>query len=230
MQALRPSRFGSILAGAVFCAMLLSIAFIDRPVAFFMFRHAHGSQAPFILLSHIVDALEVLAAIAIVWSGFNVALHRSLGPHGQLILRTALALFVAIGVKDVLKLAFGRTWPETWTCNNPSLIKDGAYTFSPFHGGIGWSAFPSGHETLACAVAACLWVLLPRFRLAYILMVLLVAVSLLVSDFHFVSDILAGCLAGWMVGLFIAQVDLVKVDLAQVDLVKVDLVKVEPPA
>jgi membrane-associated phospholipid phosphatase len=225
MQALRPSRFGSILAGAVFCAMLLSIAFIDRPVAFFMFRHAHGSQAPFILLSHIVDALEVLAAIAIVWSGFNVALHRSLGPHGQLILRTALALFVAIGVKDVLKLAFGRTWPETWTCNNLSLIDNGVMGFSPFHGGVGWSAFPSGHETLTCAVAACLWVMLPRFRPLYVLTVVLVAVSLLVSDFHFVSDILAGCLVGWMVGLFVARLD-----LSQAELHKAEPPKAEPLA
>ncbi len=190
--------------------MLLSIAFFDRPVATFMFQHAHESRAPFIALSGIVDGMEFLAALGIIWGGWNFARHKSFGNHGQVILRTALALFIAIGVKDVLKLAFGRTWPETWICGNPSLIRDGVMTFLPFHGGGGWASFPSGHETLACAVAACLWVLLPRFRPLYILGVFLVAVGLLVSDFHFVSDILAGCLAGWMVGSFAARVDLAK--------------------
>lgn len=192
--------------------MLLSIAFFDRPVATFMFQHAHESRAAFIALSRIVDGLEFLAALGIIWGGWNSARHKSFGSHGQVILRTALALFIAIGVKDVLKLAFGRTWPETWICGNPSLIRDGVMTFLPFHGGGGWASFPSGHETLTCAVAACLWVLLPRFRPLYILGVFLVAVGLLVSDFHFVSDILAGCLAGWMVGLFAARLDLPKVE------------------
>ncbi len=212
MQALRPSRFGFYLAGAVFCAMLLSIAFFDRPVANFMFQHAHESRAPFIALSHIVDGLEFLAALGILWSGWNFARHRSFGRHGQIVLRTALALFTAMGVKDVLKLAFGRTWTETWICGNPSLIRDGVMIFSPFHGGGGWASFPSGHETLSCAVASCLWVLLPRFRPLYLLVVFLVALSLLLSDFHFVSDILAGCLVGWMVGLFAAKLDLPKVE------------------
>ncbi|WP_294541918.1 phosphatase PAP2 family protein [uncultured Rhodoblastus sp.] len=210
MQARRPRRFDALLAGVVVGAMLFSIAVIDRPVAYLMFRHFHESRAPFILPTRIVDVLEVLAAIGLLWSGFNHALRRPFGRTGQIVLRTSLALFVAIGVKDLLKLAFGRTWPETWTCGNPSLIRDAAYAFSPFHGGAGWASFPSGHQTLTCAVAACLWVLAPRFRPAYVLVALTVAVSLLFADFHFVSDVLAGSLAGWMVGLFVARVDLTK--------------------
>jgi membrane-associated phospholipid phosphatase len=210
MQAVRPSRFGSIFAGVVFCAMLLSIAFLDRPVSLFMFENAHDSRAPFILLSRIVDLLEMLAAIGMVWAGWNFARKKPFGVTGQIVLRTSMALFVAIGVKDVLKLAFGRTWPETWICGNPSLIRDGAMTFSPFHGGGGWASFPSGHETLTCAVAASLWVLLPRFRPLYLVVVFLVGLGLLAADFHFVSDIIAGCLVGWLVGLFVARVDLAK--------------------
>jgi membrane-associated phospholipid phosphatase len=212
MQALRPSRFGTYLAGAVFCAMLLSIAFFDRPVSLFIFQHAHEYRAPLVAMSHIVDVLELLASIGIIWGGSNFVRRGSFGRQGQIALRTILALFTAMGVKDVLKLAFGRTWPETWTCGNTSLIRDGVMTFSPFHGGAGWASFPSGHETLSCAVAACLWVLLPRFRPLYLLAVFLVALTLLLSDFHFVSDILAGCLVGWMVGLFAANVDLPKTE------------------
>jgi membrane-associated phospholipid phosphatase len=55
-------------------------------------------------------------------------------------------------------------------------------------------------------------VLAPRFRPAYVVVILMVAVGLLVADFHFVSDILAGGVAGWMVGLFVARVDLPKAE------------------
>jgi membrane-associated phospholipid phosphatase len=119
-----------------------------------------------------------------------------------------LALFVALGVKELLKLAFGRTWPETWTGGNPSFIRDGAFGFSPFHGGAGWASFPSGHETLTCAVAACLWVLVPRLRPLYVLVVLIVAIGLLVADYHWLSDILAGALVGALIGVFFARLEL----------------------
>ena len=52
---------------------------------------------------------------------------------------------------------FGRTWPETWTHNNPSLIHDGAYGFNWFHGGPGYELFPSGHMAAICAVISVLW-------------------------------------------------------------------------
>jgi hypothetical protein len=47
----------------------------------------------------------------------------------------SLSLIVARAAKDQLKFVFGRTWPETWVNNNPSLIHDGVFGFNPFHGG-----------------------------------------------------------------------------------------------
>ena len=70
------------------------------------------------------------------------------------------------------------------------------------------ASFPAGHEVLTCAAAACLWVLVPRFRPLYLLIVFLAGLGLLVSDYHFVSDIRAGGLIGWMVGLFVARLGL----------------------
>ena len=59
-------------------------------------------------------------------------------PGGRLqILLLAIAVnrVVTEEMKDVLKWVFGRTWPETWKGNNPSLIADGVYGFHPFHSG-----------------------------------------------------------------------------------------------
>jgi membrane-associated phospholipid phosphatase len=109
--------------------------------------------------------------------------------------------FIAAGaLNNQLKFAFGRMWPETWVNNNPSLIQNGAYGFSPFHGGPGFASFPSGHTAAICSVMAVLWLCYARWRALFALLVGVVAIGLLGADYHFVSDILAGGFVGWATG------------------------------
>ena len=200
----------ALLALATLAAIPLSMAFADRPIASFMFTHFHDSRAPFVLMTHLDDLIEVAGSVLLVWSLARHFRGRPFGPKGRIALRTGLAVFVAIGAKDLLKLAFGRTWPETFVYGNPSFIRDGAYGFSPFHGGQGWASFPSGHDTAICAAAGALWVLAPRGRPLYVLAAALVSVGLLGADYHWLSDILAGALVGWTLGVFTARIDLAK--------------------
>jgi len=208
---MRPEKTGPLLALAALAAIPLSMAFADRPIAFFMFQHMHEKRAPFALLTRLVDVVEVLASLLLILSLWTHARGRAFEAKGQIALRTALAVYVAIGAKDMLKIAFGRTWPETFVCGNPSFIRDAAFGFTPFHGGQGWASFPSGHDLVVCAAAGCLWALLPRLRPLYVLAAVLVSVGLLVADFHWLSDMMAGGLIGWTIGLFVAKVDLPKV-------------------
>jgi membrane-associated phospholipid phosphatase len=197
-----------LTAAALFLgAIVFAIFFLDRPLALFSYGHFHHARAPFVALTHFVDLLEIAAVGGLFWVGVKVARGETFGPSGLVALRATLAYFLAAGVKPVAKYAFGRTWPETWTHGNPSFIRDGAYGFTPFHGGAGWGAFPSGHETLVCAVAACLWVAAPRLRPVYALAVVLVGLGLLGADYHWLSDVLAGGLLGWMTGLFAARLN-----------------------
>lgn len=209
---------GALLALAVLIAIPLAYFFADRPIAAFMFQHEHNSRGPFVALTHLDDVLEVLAMLGLAWSLWAFARSEGLGlgfgDKSQIALRASLALLASMGVKELLKLAFGRTWPETFTCGNPSFIRDAAFGFTPFHGGAGWGAFPSGHETVACAVAGCLWVLLPRLRPLWALLAFLVGLGLLVADFHWLSDILAGGLIGWTIGAFVAKVELARLETA----------------
>ena len=122
-----------------------------------MFWDARPYRQPMIALTHIVDLLEAFALPALIYGSWLSMKGHAVTSWKQSVFRAALALFIASGVKEALKIAFGRTWPETWTNNNPSFIRDGVFGFSPFHGGAGWASFPSGHETIVCAVAACLW-------------------------------------------------------------------------
>ena len=96
----------------------------------------------------------------------------------------------------MLKLAFGRPWPETWVNNNPSWIGTHTYGFRPFHGGAGWASFPSGHTTAITAPCAAIWPQAGRWRPALVALPCLVAAGLIGADFHFVGDCIAGALLG----------------------------------
>ena len=129
MQKNRLTQTGPVLALAAIAAIPLFMAFADRPIAFFMFQHMHKSRAPFVLLTHLVDVVEGAASLLLIWSLWAYARGVPFGVKGRIALRFALAVFVAIGAKDMLKIAFGRTWPETFICGNPSFIRDAAYGF-----------------------------------------------------------------------------------------------------
>lgn len=182
------------VAGAC-AASLLSVLLLDRAAATWSHDVLRGA-AVFRALAHIVDPVPPLATV--VFLAFGAGLWRGWrpGPSARTLLCACVAVLVAITVKEQMKFAFGRLWPETWINGNPSWIRDGAYGFAPFHGGQGWASFPSGHMTMITAPMAAVWCRHPRWRPLAALPVLLVAIGLYGADFHFVSDIVAGTLLG----------------------------------
>jgi len=203
---MRQKRYAQAMAALIVLA--LTIAFVDRPLALFVYWYARPVRAPFIFVTHIIDVLEVLALITLATSVWSLSKGRALDGWKDAAFRASLSLFIASGVKDTLKIAFGRTWPETWVAQNPSFIRDGVFGFWPLHGGVGWSAFPSGHTTLIFAVAACLWPLLPRFRAIYAGLALLCGFSLVAANYHWLSDVLAGAIIGTLIGSLMARLNL----------------------
>jgi undecaprenyl-diphosphatase len=63
------------------------------------------------------------------------------------------------------------------------------------------SSFPSGHAATSFACAVVLAGLLPRFRVAVLVLATLVAVSRLYVGVHFPTDVLAGAAWGGAIGL-----------------------------
>ncbi|HEX4766344.1 MAG TPA: phosphatase PAP2 family protein [Lichenihabitans sp.] len=190
------------LAAALSCVVLvgLSIAFLDRPAATFSHHVFHGAFA-FVALTHVVDpvlpgsALGLIVAAVAVMSGWRP------GRLGRTLIACCMAALMAYAIKDQLKFGFGRLWPETWVNGNPSWIGNGAYGFSPFHGGAGWGSFPSGHMVAITAPMCVIWRRMPRLRWLSALLVLLVAVGLYGADYHFVGDMIAGVYVGIACGL-----------------------------
>ena len=182
---------------AAFCAA--SYAWLDRPIAFFMHREL-GQPALLAQLPRISEWLVIAASGVFVLLGLRGLSGRPLSRFEAVVLLSGLSIVVAAAIKNELKFAFGRTWPETWINNNPSLIRDGVYGFHFFHGGRAYDAFPSGHTAAVCAAMAVVWMCYPRWRAVYATIVAAVAVGLIGSDFHFLGDIVAGAFVGASTG------------------------------
>lgn len=182
---------------AAFCAA--AYAWFDRPIAYFMHKEL---ERPALLaqLPRISEWLVGAASVVFVLLGLRGLTGRPLARLEAVILVCGLSIIISAALKNELKLMFGRTWPETWIGNNPSLIRDGVYGFFFFHGGRGYESFPSGHTAAVCAGMSVLWLCYPRWRALYAVVVGLVVVGLLGSDFHFLGDIVAGGFVGASTG------------------------------
>jgi membrane-associated phospholipid phosphatase len=189
------------LPAGLFCLILidLSIAFLDRPLSSWSHEHFHDVVG-FVWLTWIAEVPAPLAAIVLIGVGVAAVCGWRPGRWGRVLIACGLATVAALAIKEQLKFAFGRTWPETWTHDNPSWIGNGVFGFEPFHGGPGWTSFPSGHTTAIAAPMAVLWHTLPRWRWLWATMVGLVAIGLLGADYHWLSDTIAGAYLGGAVG------------------------------
>jgi membrane-associated phospholipid phosphatase len=187
----------SLAATAV--AATTAYLWLDRPIAFL--AHANGvHQSTFARFTHIPDPMIPLGIVCFVVVGLAAIAARPLPKIAIVAALCGISVVMAEATKNQLKFVFGRTWPDTWINNNPSLIHDGVYGFNLFHGGDAYASFPSGHTTVTCALVSVLWVLYPQFRAVYALAVLAVVAGLLGANYHFLSDIIAGGFVGVSTG------------------------------
>lgn len=183
---------------------LLCVLFVDRPAASFLHEYSAVGSDLWQLGPRWSDRLKYFSALAI----FFVVVWRVWKKGGRVqavLLAMAANLIVVTALKDGLKWAFGRYWPETWTHGNPSWIAHGAYGFHPFHGGIAYASFPSGHAAVVFSVAAILWIGCPRGRWCYAAVCGALCIALAGMNYHFVSDVLGGAAIGWITGVYMAR-------------------------
>jgi membrane-associated phospholipid phosphatase len=181
----------------------LVILLFDRQVSSAVAATARAMPT-MVRMTQISDVLLVSAVVILTAAGLAWLFGWRPGRAGRVVVVACLAAFVSWAIKEQLKFAFGRTWPETWTNNNPSWIHDGVFGFFPFHGGSGWGSFPSGHTTIISAAMMVLAIAWPRLRLLWVVPVLLVAIGLIGADYHFLSDVMAGAYLGAACGAVMA--------------------------
>jgi membrane-associated phospholipid phosphatase len=123
-------------------------------------------------------------------------------------------LLVACQLKNLLKIAFGRTWPrevkdvsvssvDTVTgLASRGYVNDGIHAFHPFAGAAKpFAAFPSGSTAALIAVVVPVMLLYPRTRWPLLIYSAVSLLSFVVTNTHFVGDIIAGLYVGTTCGL-----------------------------
>lgn len=104
-----------------------------------------------------------------------------------------LFLFSSVAVSgitaDLLKVIFGRARPKLF-------LQQGIYGFDFLRHEHAWISFPSGHAATAISAALTLSILFPRFKPVFFLAGALIALSRIILNQHYLSDVIAGSYLG----------------------------------
>jgi len=173
----------------------LAYFYLDQPVALWTHRLGLRQVGALVVFSGLPNLFVVLAPFLFLYAAGQYEFGRA-APRS---LFFALAIGVTTFLKALVKMVFGRYWPETWYHNNPSLLRDHAYGFHFFHAGKMYGSFPSGHAAVTVAAMTAVAFLFPRFRWAAVLVAIALMADLVLLDFHFVSDVVGGALLGYLI-------------------------------
>jgi membrane-associated phospholipid phosphatase len=144
----------------------------------------------------------LVAVLVFAFSGLLAALGRRFSRLEWAIVLCDISLLAAEAIKNQLKFAFGRAWPDSSGPGAVSLIRDDVYGFHFFFPGTLYQSFPSGHAAAAAAVISVLWIVFPKFGTVFAICLLAVDATLVLSNLHFISDVVAGTFVGVSTGLF----------------------------
>ncbi len=176
--------------------VVASVQFLDEPIALAVGRLIRSHPVLARYTSDIPDLLlpTVLLLSAAMWIGYARRIRSGIRDERTRYYRlTGAALPAAFFLKTVLKYVFGRINTRTWL-ENPATN-----AFLWFQGGDRNMGFPSGHMTVFAALAAASWIFFPRTRPFCAILLLALGSALILTDYHFLADVIAGAYFGWAV-------------------------------
>lgn len=174
-------------------AVLVSIRFLDARIALDVMALLNSSKMLQSSTSDIPDALFLLVSIGsgLLLGNYLILSYKGVNSKNkQFSLLAGSALPLAFFLKWAFKFVFGRTNTRFWLANQMSG------DFHWFHGGGVYSGFPSGHMTVFSAFFAAIWLFYPRYRSISLGLALILALALIATDYHFLSDVIAGAYLG----------------------------------
>lgn len=195
----------SFAAIALLC--LVFIAYLDRPAALWFHRLDAGGHEFFKALSDLGAAGPYLVITAIAFAALRLAARIGMfkARAGALKAYSMVAAFIFSAVAasgiliNVLKVLFGRVRPKL-------LFRDELYGFDWFRLGADFHSFPSGHAQTITALMVALFILVPRFGVAYLVIGAAIAISRAVVNAHYMGDIVAGAYAGAVMTMWVHSV------------------------
>ncbi len=176
-------------------AVTFSYYFLDAKIALYVYGAMKKSRLV-IYSSDIPDLLfPIVCVITVsVWMAyFHLVRKGVFNRHTRFFQIVAISVPLSFTIKLFLKHAFGRVNTRLWLHNHK------LYGFHWFHGGGGLDGFPSGHMAVFAALIAALWRYYPEHRHIYFAFLSMLAAALIVTDYHFLSDVIAGTYLGVLI-------------------------------
>jgi membrane-associated phospholipid phosphatase len=185
-----------IVVAVCAAAVVVCMAYVDRPVADYV--HTHLSQtALFAWTSRALGLLAVAlipAVVVLVAAGVRVLGGRPIPVWGQLPLVMSMSAAWALAAALVMKHLIGRSSPYPW------YVERHVYAFHPVSNAAEFAAFPSATTAVTAAWLAVVWIRAPRLRVAGAGLLALIAVALVLTNSHWLSDVIGGGVVGASVG------------------------------
>ncbi len=177
--------------------VVFSYLFLDKEIALSIDKVLFSDARFSFLSSELPDLLTPLVcAIAVIALGAYLVRERKgvYDKHTLFLLLIACSVTLVFFLKSVLQFVVGRINTRFW------LINPGIEEFHWFDGEAGFSSsFPSGHMSVFSVIVIALWKFYPRYRIAYGGSLSALALALIVTEYHFLSDIIAGLCLGLLV-------------------------------
>lgn len=177
------------LIATVICAIAIvaCIKFVDAPMARFVQTLSWSGTLHVPALG--IPILIVCSGILLLLVAAERGLGISIGVWGETFLLTSLSLTWGVCVTELaLKPFFGRQIPSVF-------LSGGPFGFDWLQG-TPTSSFPSGHAVQIMSVAAALWLRHPQMRIYTAVPAGALLMMLVLGNWHFVSDVIAGGYVG----------------------------------
>ncbi len=134
----------------------------------------------------------VVTGTVLLWAIYFYRLHKKkFGIKTQFLQLAGTTLPVANLLKIFFQFAFGRTPARFWLLAGVPLEFN---WFKEFGNG----CFPSGHMTVFTAFGTALLLYYPQYRRTVLVVLILLGIILVATDYHFLSDVIAGAYLGFI--------------------------------
>jgi membrane-associated phospholipid phosphatase len=175
-------------------AIVGSIQYIDAEIAVRVMQFLSSFKTLHQATENIPDILPYLvsAGTVLMWAIYFYRLHKKkVDVKTQFLRLAATALPVSYLLKAFFQFAFGRTSARLWLTAGKPL------TFNWFNG-LESGSFPSGHMTVFAALGSAVLIYFPQHRKLVLILLTLLGVTLIATDYHFLSDVIAGACLGFI--------------------------------
>lgn len=172
--------------------ILVCIHFLDAKVALNVKSFLQANPSLKNRVKYIPNMLPIIVSISTVtlWLGYLSGRTRLNNIHVGFLKLAAIVVPVSYLLKMFLQFAFGRTHIRYWLNNG------GPIEFNWFTSLAKFPCFPSGHMTVITAFLTTIWLFYPRCRLFVIVALFTLAFSLVITNYHFLGDVVAGFWCG----------------------------------